>query len=353
MLDRVDGRYRGVIERDPALLKSKTADLYTSLLAHSDKTLRLSAIKAITQLNLTSASESLFGRLATDKESIVRVAALRALASMNDKNVSKAIETALADPEKSVRVAGLDLLAKSNMPKDRMASLLSEVINNRTTEEKQAALLTLGKLPLINSQKVFDPLLAKMSAGTLSPELQLELEEAIESAHSAKLTARYKAITAKLSPDALAATYKGSLLGGEPDLGRRIFFRHQTAQCIRCHAYDDLGGNAGPRLNGVASRLSREQLLEALVNPSARLAPGYGTVNLTLRDGKTVSGILQNETAAEVSVKVGDQPDRVIQKSQIAKRTNSPSSMPEMKYLLTKREIRDVVSFLSTLKEDK
>ncbi|AKD53775.1 DUF7133 domain-containing protein [Spirosoma radiotolerans] len=351
VLDRVDGRYRAVIERDPALVKSKTADLYTKLLTHQELALRLSAIKAITKLNLTGASEPLFNRLTGDKEAVVRVAALRALASLNDKQLSKAIETALADNEKSVRVAGLDLVAKSSMPKDRMVTLLSEVINNRTTEEKQAALLTLGKLPVANSQKVFDPLLAKLSAGTLSPELQLELEEAIESSHSPQLTARYKAITAKLSPDALAASYKGSLLGGEPDLGRRIFFRHQTAQCIRCHSYDDLGGNAGPRLNGVASRLTREQLLEALINPSARLAPGFGTVNLTLKNGKTVSGILQGETNTEVMVKVGDQPDVAIRKDQIAKRANSPSSMPEMKYLLTKREIRDVVSFLSTLKE--
>ncbi|GAB3794037.1 c-type cytochrome [Spirosoma humi] len=351
VLDRVDGRYRGVIERDPALVKTKTADLYTKLLTHQELALRLSAIKAITKLNLTEASEPLFSRLTGDKEPVVRVAALRALASLNDKQLSKAIETALADNEKSVRVAGLDLVAKSSMPKDRMVTLLSEVINNRTTEEKQAALLTLGKLPVANSQKVFDPLLAKLSAGTLSPELQLELEEAIESSHSPQLTARYKAITAKLSPDALAASYKGSLLGGEPDLGRRIFFRHQTAQCIRCHSYDDLGGNAGPRLNGVASRLTREQLLEALINPSARLAPGFGTVNLTLKNGKTVSGILQGETNTEVMVKVGDQPDTAVRKDQIAKRVNSPSSMPEMKYLLTKREIRDVVSFLSTLKE--
>ncbi len=101
----------------------------------------------------------------------------------------------------------------------------------------------------------------------------------------------------------------------------------------------------------MASRLSREQLLEAVVNPSARLAPGFGTVTLTLKNGKTVSGILQGETNTTVAVKVGDQPDATIQKDQIAKRVNSPSSMPEMRYLLTKREIRDVVSFLSTLKE--
>jgi putative heme-binding domain-containing protein len=163
--------------------------------------------------------------------------------------------------------------------------------------------------------------------------------------------ARYKTISNKLAGQDLMASFKGSLYGGEADLGRNIFFRHQTAQCIRCHSYDDLGGNAGPRMNGVANRLSREQLLEALINPSARLAPGYGTVTITLKNGKTVSGVLQGETNTEVTVKVGDQPDTIIPKEQIAKRINSPSSMPEMKYLLTKREIRDVVSFLATLKE--
>jgi quinoprotein glucose dehydrogenase len=202
-----------------------------------------------------------------------------------------------------------------------------------------------------NSQKVFDGLLQQMAAGKLAPEIQLELAEAIDSTRSPQLIARHKAITSKLSPDATAASFKGSLFGGEPDLGRRIFFRHQTAQCIRCHSYDDLGGNAGPRLNGVASRLKREQLLEALINPSARLAPGFGMVTLTLKNGKTVSGVLQGETDNELTVKVGDQPNTVINKDQVAKRTNAASSMPDMKYLLTKREIRDVVSFLATLQE--
>jgi putative heme-binding domain-containing protein len=353
VLDRVDGRYRGKMERDPAMLKSKTAETYTKMLTSPELPLRLSALKAITKLSLTNAGDSVFRLVTSDKEAVARIAALQTLASLNDKQLNKAIEQALADKEKSVRVAGLDMLTKSDMAKDRMVTLLTEVIDTRTTEEKQAALLTLGKLPITSSQQLFDQLLAKMSAGTMPSELQLELEEAIDSTHSAPLITKYKAQTAKLSPDALAATYKGSLLGGEPDLGRRIFFRNQNAQCIRCHAYDDLGGNAGPRLNGVASRLTREQLLEALINPSARLAPGFGSIMLKLKNGKTVSGILQGETATGVTVKVGDKPDTVVPKAQIAKRTNMPSSMPEMKYLLTKREIRDVVSFLATLKDDK
>ncbi|GAB3642869.1 DUF7133 domain-containing protein [Spirosoma arcticum] len=351
VLDRVDGRYRGVIERDPALVTNKTQDTYIKLSTHPEQALRLSAIKSIVKLNLGQASTHLLTRLTTDKDAIVRVAALRGLASLNDSQLGKAIETALADEEKSVRVAGLDLLGKTDMPKDVMVRLLTTVINSKTTEEKQAALVTLGKLPVSATQKSFDQLLTDMETGKLPPELHLELEEAVDSSRSPQLLARYKTISSKLSPDELAASFKGSLVGGEPALGRRIFFRHQTAQCIRCHAYNDQGGNAGPRLNGIANRLTREQLLESVINPSARLAPGFGTVEVKLKNGKTVAGILEEETDGAISVKVGDKAN-TIPKDQIAKRTNSPSGMPEMKYLLTKREIRDVVGFLATLKED-
>ncbi|MBC3788603.1 HEAT repeat domain-containing protein [Spirosoma utsteinense] len=353
VLDRVDGRYRREIVRDPVALKSSVAGTYIKLLSHSERPLRMSAVKAVSKLKLTQAEDELFGRLKNDTDVSVRVEALRALAALNSKEIGKAIEQALSDSEKNVRVAALDLVGKTAMAKDKMVSLLSDVINTRTTEEKQAALLTLGTLPIKNTQPVFDQLLAKMAARTLPAEIGLELEEAVASTHSAPLIARHKAISGKLSPDDLLASYQGSLSGGEPEQGRRIFFRHQTAQCIRCHSYDDLGGNAGPRLNGVASRLSHEQLLEAVINPSARLAPGFGSATLELKDGKIVSGIVQNETATEVIMKVGDQPDAVIRKDQISKRTNAPSSMPDMKYLLTKREIRDVVSFLSTLKDER
>ena len=102
----------------------------------------------------------------------------------------------------------------------------------------------------------------------------------------------------------------------------------------------------------MAARLSPEQLLEALIQPSARIAPGFGIVSVDLAGGKKISGILQHEDAKKLTVKLGDRPDTVINKTDIIKQTTAPSSMPPMRYLLTKRQIRDLMSFLVTLKED-
>ncbi len=350
VLDRVDGRSRGVVQRDISTVRNKTGDAFIKLLNNKEAIVRLSAVKAVSKLDIRQAGANLLALLKNDQDDEVKVEALKSLAEMQDPSITQAIQIALTGKDKVVRVAGIDLIGKLNIPKPLMVTLLSDVINTKTTEEKQAALLTLGNLPVENTNKVLDNLLTQMTNGKLSPDIYFELGEAIDSTRSPKLIARYKEATSKLSKDELTASFAGSLFGGDPKQGRRIFYRNQSAQCMKCHSYDDMGGNAGPRLNGVASRLPREKLLEALINPSARLAPGYGVVTLELKDGKTISGVLEEENDQSLSIKGREQQNTIIPKDQIVKRTNAASSMPEMKLILSKKEIRDVVSFLSTLK---
>lgn len=352
VLDRVDGRLRGKIKRDPALLANKVTNPFIQLLENKALLVRLSAVKAINKLHLKQAAAGLIAVLKTDPKPEMRAEALRALVVIGDPRSGEVIQMALSDKEKMVRVTALDLLAKMNISKDLMAKLLSEVIATKTIEEKQAALLTLGKIPLENSGTYLAELLNKMEAGKLALDIYLELGEAIDSSGSTQLIARYKSNIAKLSPDKLTASYAGSLTGGDPDRGATIFFSNQNAQCIRCHSYNDEGGNAGPRLNGVANRLTRPQILESIISPGARIAPGYGFVSLTLKDGTTLTGILKEENATNLVLKGNDQQDKIIRKDQLAKRVNAPSSMPDMKSMLSKKEIRDLVSFLSGLKEE-
>lgn len=351
VLDRVDGRLRGEVKRNPASVVNLSTAPLTALLKDKELPVRISAARAIGKLQIKQAGPQLLASVKTDQHADMRVAALEVLVDLQDAGVEQAITAALADREKTVRVAGLDLLGKMHISESVMVNLLTGVIATKTMEEKQAALLTLGKLPSQYTEKPLSDLLNKMTAGQLDPDIYLELGEAIDSSHSTQLVARYKAVNSKLSPDELMASYNSCLLGGDPRRGRHIFFNNENAQCMRCHSYDDRGGNAGPRLNGVAGRISREQILQALISPSARLAPGFGMVTLELKNGTKLSGILQGETKTGITIKEGET-ERTIPADQIANKKYAQSSMPDMKLLLSKKEIRDVVSFLAEQKTD-
>jgi len=352
VLDRVDGRNRGEVVRELPPVQNSASGFLVKMLSHREPLLRLEAAKVIGQLHITEGVQGLLANLKGDSSADVRIASLKALTALEGNHKDQAIQQALSDRDKNVRVAGLDLLSTVDIPKDLMINLLNEVIATRSVEEKQAAVLTLGAIPLEFSQAPLEELLTRLEEGKLAPEIQLELAEALEATSSEELYNRYEKFNAGLSEDSLMASYEGSLYGGDEELGRRVFFRHQSAQCIRCHAYDDMGGVAGPRLNGIAGKISRRELLESLIDPSKRLAPGFGIATLDLDNGRTVSGILNAEAPNSLTLKVGNSPDTVIMKNNIARRVNAPSSMPDMKHLMTRREIRDVVSFLATLNKE-
>ncbi|MDN3690312.1 HEAT repeat domain-containing protein [Cyclobacterium jeungdonense] len=351
VLDRVDGWYRGEVQRDLADLKASSFETLMAVATSESSEIREAAVKALGDLTIDQSSEILLNLLNSDPIATVREASLRALAKMEQAPIDEAIEKALADQEKTVRVAGLDLIAQLEIDDETKASLLEEVIQKRTVEEQQAAVTTLAKLNENASLPVLERLLDQLENGTLPPSIELEFFEAMESMKAGSLLSRYEKIKSEMTEDDLLASYSGSMYGGDEAKGRRIFFQHATGQCIKCHAYDDFGGNAGPKLNGIGKKLSRKQLLEALIAPSERLAPGFGVVTLTLETEKTLAGIKVDENDTSITLEMGNQPDTVIQKSHITERRDAPSSMPDMKEYLTRREIRDLVSFLATLEE--
>jgi quinoprotein glucose dehydrogenase len=196
---------------------------------------------------------------------------------------------------------------------------------------------------------IYSDLIEKLKNKQLSPSLYLELNESIEKSGSTDL----KTQLTNLKPsDNVSEEFASSLFGGNIEEGKQIFNYNSVAQCVRCHTAGNAtnGGAVGPSLKRIATILTREQILEALVNPSARLSPGYGSVSLKLSDGQEVFGTLAKETANELTITTSDAEPLVIPIARIAKRENMPSSMPAMGSLLSKREIRDVVEYLSNLK---
>ena len=352
VLDRVDGRNRGEINRELGPVQQSVAGTLESALNDQDPAIRVAAAKAIGNLKIKDADAKLLALLKSDRDDQVRVEAIKALSATSPENISQPIEIAMNDQSKDVRVVGLDLLTKTDVPADLMEKLLKDVIQNRSIEERQAALLSLGNLPNSANLEIWNTLLEDLKNNKLPNEVMIELEEAVAETESEQLQTKYDQIQQERTNGDLVALYSGALEGGSVRAGRAIFFQNQAAQCIRCHGYDDMGGTAGPHLNGVANRISKTQLLEALIEPSKRLAPGYGFVQLKLNDGTAVNGTLMEEKADGIVVKEASKPETFIANSDIAERKNSPSSMPDMKEILTKRQIRDLVSFLGTLNKE-
>jgi putative heme-binding domain-containing protein len=192
-------------------------------------------------------------------------------------------------------------------------------------------------------------LVDQLAEGQLSPSITLDLIEAVDSTHA-------ESLIAKLDP--LRPTgntmegYLETLYGGDSRRARWFFMNNTTAQCARCHAIRGNGGIVGPDLTFIGDKLSREELLRSLIEPGARLAPGYGTVKLTLKDGQVITGILSEESDSKLILKTAEAEPLEVEKTRIEKRENMPSGMPPMGSVMSKREIRDMIEFLASLKAE-
>ena len=142
-----------------------------------------------------------------------------------------------------------------------------------------------------------------------------------------------------------------ALRGGDPKKGRKIFFEHAAAQCQRCHKINLQGGDAGPDLSDVGLKYDKTYLLNALINPSRDIAPGYGMATVTFADGRSNTGVLKSETKQALILQEGNGDESTFQRAELKDVQVFPSGMPPMKYLLKRDEIRDLTEFLSFRKK--
>ena len=265
------------------------------------------------------------------------------------------MKIAVADSNAEVRRAALGILPSLTMSDEAKVQNLVAVIRAGTVTDQQAGFEVLGTLKSGEAEKAlasfFDEVVVG-TAGKVSPAVQLDLVDAMQANASPALTAKLDAYRTSKSADSLAVAFRDALLqGGSVSRGRETFVENPAAQCTRCHTVRNAGSDVGPNLSGVATRLTREQILESLLEPSARIAPGYGTVGITLKNGTRVDGTLRDETDTHVVLMAGTPPaEQRIAKTDIAERTNPVSAMPPVGSIVKPREVRDLVAYLSTLK---
>ena len=348
VLDRVDGRFRGVIKRDVQALKAKVQPFIANFLKETNPETIIATAGLLANLNIVEANNQLAKMYAETNNPKIKKALLLALNQLKFTGIEGIIKSGMQDADENVRTASIGLLNNTNVSKATLPTLVEAIFTKGTVKEQQQFLIVLGTLDLHKTEAILSELMDKMAVNKLSPDVSLELKEAVLASNSVDLKAKMVGLKATNS---LLDAYSEALFGGDKSAGYAVFNYNASGQCTRCHALNKEGGNVGPNLMHIGSELTREQILQALIEPSARLAPGFGNVNLTLKDGQEVFGILAKETADALTLTTSDAEPLVIPLARIVSRENIPSSMPAMGELLSKREIRDVVAFLSSLKK--
>ncbi|MEY5010029.1 MAG: hypothetical protein RLZZ253_1168, partial [Verrucomicrobiota bacterium] len=140
------------------------------------------------------------------------------------------------------------------------------------------------------------------------------------------------------------------LQGGAAKAGGAIVQDHLGANCLACHAVTETGSTVGPNLRTIGQAKDRAYLLESLIAPSAKLAPGYGLTLVGMKDGSQWSGAPLKETERELTLVLSDGTHKTLLRGDIANQTPPVSIMPPMLGILKPREIRDVVAYLAELK---
>jgi putative membrane-bound dehydrogenase-like protein len=348
VLDRVDGRHRGKIERNPSVVVSKIKANIEPFLKSTQPDILIGTSMMLSELGINDYNAQLDETMSRSQAPEVRAAMLVALQKLKYNKMETVIKRGMEDREGTVRTAAIGLLNELTITRENLPGIVDPIFKKGSVEEQQRMLRVLGEMPVENTEPVLGRLIDQLAAKKLPPALSLDLMEAVDSTHSEKLISQLAPLRTKgENADAFLET----LYGGNGRNGRGYFMYNSTGQCVRCHSIDGTGGTVGPPLTHIGDKLSREELLRALIEPSARLAPGYGSVKVTFKDNQVVTGILMEESDTELIVKTADAEPLEIPLSRISKRENFPSGMPPMRTVMSKREIRDMVEYLSTLKK--
>ncbi|WP_419212195.1 HEAT repeat domain-containing protein [Maribacter sp. X9] len=350
VLDRVDGRYRGEVIREGSQLREKIEKDIPIFLEDQNPEILIGISKTISAIGIDTYNDELYRIFKTNKSPEVRAEVLTTLGNLDFGRMEAAMVAGMRDSSEKVRTAAVGLLGVLNLPKEKLPAIVGPIFKNGSISEQQQMLNVLGDLPEENSNTILASLIDKASKDQLEQGIILDLMESVNATENPKLIAQL----GKLKKAGYTAdSFQETLHGGSWWAGRTVFNNNPTAQCVRCHAVDGSGGEVGPALDNIANVLTRKQILEALIEPSARLAPGYGSVTLTLTDGQKVQGVLIEERKNDLLLRTSEAEPMEIPIRRIAKRENSMSSMPPMGRMISRRELRDLVEYLGSLKNKK
>ena len=139
---------------------------------------------------------------------------------------------------------------------------------------------------------------------------------------------------------------------GDPVKGAAVF-RRADVGCINCHQVNGEGTDFGPKLSEIGTKLGKEALGEAILDPSAGISFGFETWSVKLKNGDEALGLIVSETEEELSLKaVGGTVTRYPKSQITAREKQALSAMPAgLQQNLTTQDFVDLLEYLASLRQ--
>lgn len=281
-----------------------------------------------------------------------------------------------AQPEKA-RLQAIELLALATQDQARPA-LLDCLHRDTSAAIQTAAVKALGTLlgtaasaPLLAAGPALQPtardavlafLLAREESARalLAAMQQPETAKAWTPAHLAasqvqdlirhkntKLAAQARAVLKEVIPpsreEVAAAFATAAGLKGDAAAGRN----HYIGRCMACHRAQGLGIEVGPDLVTVKTK-GRDALLSAILDPHKEVASQYIAYTVSTREGQTLSGIITQDDASSLTLKMMGGATVTLQRSAIQGTASAGQSlMPEgLEAGMTPQDMADLLTFI-------
>ena len=285
---------------------------------------------------------------------LVRAQAIPLLAQLRPEGLDDTLRELVFDPQDAVRAAAVAAIAQ--VAPDEALPVVEAALARGGIAERRVAYQTLARLGSEAADQRLLRELERLDADLVPGEVALDLVLAAEERQVPALEERLEARRARrLQLDPTLAPWLDTLHGGDPQAGGKLFLERSELACLRCHRYADSpdgprGGQVGPDLRGISTRLSRLAMLESIADPNRRIAEGYHATVFVLDDDTFVEGCILEETPAVVRLRNAQDELVELESARILERRGGVSAMPtNLTQYLTRQELRDLIAFLAGL----
>jgi putative membrane-bound dehydrogenase-like protein len=249
-------------------------------------------------------------------------------------------------PEQSIEVQEAALKSMATFPEPAIAAMILENWSIMGPRLRSSAGELLASRPVW-----LEKLLDAVEAGEIPPsDLAPALRQSLTSHADADLRMRGQQLLANTvdkERDEVLNQYQ-SVLTMEGDAARGLEVFRKT--CSGCHRLQGIGHEIGPNLAAMQNR-GPESILSNVIAPNAEVNPQYMTYVVTTKDGRTLSGMIADESAASVTLrKAENQQDTVLRIDIEEMRSTGLSLMPDgIEKDVSPEEMADLIAFLLSL----